>query len=260
MKSPRVLWTIAILLTLVFSVWQRISGPTYPVYGSSELNGAPFHYKLERTHAGAGDHVVVLRPGGGALGTLEWREHDAAAPWHEVEMLPGQVIGDIGGAIPHHGPGRKVDYRVTLQAGDASKVLPAAGYATLRFRNDVPWWVLIPHIICMMGALLMSTRAALEALAGGPRLKEFTLRTLSALFIGGFPLGLAVSGYAFGVPWGGFPLGNDATDNKTLIAFVAWAIATVFVLRTRSPRGVVVAAAVVMTLVYMIPHSFALPH
>ncbi len=260
MRSPRVLWTIAVVLTLVFSVWQRVSGPTYPISGRSELNGAPFGYKFERTHAGPGDHVVVVTPGGGALGTLEWREHDASAPWHAVEMAPAQPANAIAGAIPHHAPGQKVDYRITLEAGDASKVLPPAGYATLRFRNDVPWWILIPHIICMMGALLMSTRAALEAMAAGPRLKEFTLRTLSALFIGGFPLGLAVSGYAFGVPWGGFPLGNDATDNKTLIAFAAWVIATVFVLRTRSPRGVVIAAAVVMTLVYMIPHSFSLPH
>jgi hypothetical protein len=259
MKSPRFLWTLAVVLTLVFSVWQRVSGPTYPLYGRDALNGAPFNYKLERTHAGPGDHVVVVTPGGGALGTLEWREHAAAAPWHAVDMAPSYPAAAIAAPIPHHGPGQKVDYRVTLQAGDARSVLPPAGVATLRFRNDVPWWVLIPHIICMMGALLMSTRAALEALAAGPKLKEFTLRTLSALFIGGFPLGLAVSGYAFGQPWGGFPIGNDATDNKTLVAFAAWLIAAAFVFRSRAPRGWVVAAAVVMTLVYMIPHSFALP-
>ena len=118
-------------------------------------------------------------------------------------------------------PGRRSTTASSLHAGDASRGHPPAGLATMRFRNDVPWWILIPHIIAMMGALLMSTRAALEATAGGPKLKEFTLRTLSALFVGGFPLGCAVSGYAFGQPWGGFPIGSDATDNKTLVAFAA---------------------------------------
>jgi hypothetical protein len=261
MSSSRSLWTLAIVLTLVFSVWQRVSGPTYPIYGTAALGPTTMKYKLERTHAGPGDHTVRLKTGVvGETGVLEWREHSAGAAWTPIEMSsPADQPAFISADLPHHGPGQKVDYRVTLRTDDATVVLPPKGVATLRFRNDVPWWVLIPHIICMMGALLMSTRAALEALAAGPKLKEFTLRTLSALFIGGFPLGLLVSGYAFGQPWGGFPIGSDATDNKTLVAFIAWVVAAVFVFRSRSPRGWVVAAAVVMTLVYMIPHSFSLP-
>lgn len=260
MKSSAFLWTVAVVMALVFSVWQRVSGPTYPLYGHATLAGTPFSYRLERTHAGPGDHVVVVTPGRpGAAGTLRWRDHADGAAWTILPMRPAQGTA-LAGTLPHRGPGQKLDYTVEVLQDSASVSLPAHGFATIRFRNDVPWWILIPHIVCMMGALLMSTRAALEAIAGGPKLKEFTLRTLSALFLGGFPLGCAVSAYAFGQPWGGFPLGHDATDNKTLVAFIAWLIAAAFVLRTRSPRGVVIAAAVVMTLVYMIPHSFALPN
>lgn len=259
MRSSAFLWTIAVVLALAFSVWQRVSGPTYPVYGHGTLAGTSFKYTLERTHAGPGDHVVVVTPGKAAAGTLEWREHEPPGEWHSVPMAPGKAAA-LTAPIPHHGPGQKVDYLVTLQAAGATLALPAFGPATLRFRSDVPWWVLIPHILIMMGALLMSTRAALEAMAGGPKLKEYTLRTLSALFVGGFLLGCLVSGYAFGQPWGGFPLGSDATDNKTLVAFLAWVVAGVAVFRTRSPRAWVIAAAIVMTLVYMIPHSFVLRH
>lgn len=259
MKSSGTLWTIAVVLTLVFSVWQRVSGPTYPIYGHAAFAAGGFAYTLERTHAGPGDHVVGVAAGPGATGTLHWREHAETAPWTDVPMTAG-AKGALQAPLLHHKPGGKVDYTVELVAGAEKVVLPATGFATLRFRDDVPWWILIPHIIVMMGALLMSTRAALEAMAGGPKLKEFTLRTLSALFLGGFLLGCAVSGYAFGQPWGGFPLGNDATDNKTLVAFLAWAVAAVFVFRTRNPRVVVFAAAIVMTLVYMIPHSFVMPH
>jgi hypothetical protein len=259
MTSSRLLWTLAVVLTLAFSVWQRVSGPTFPIYGRIELNGATFRYKLERTHAGPGDAIVELTPGGGAIGVLEWRDHEPAGPWHAMDLISLSSRPALAAPIPHHAPGQKVDYRVKLEAGDATTVLPPTGFATLRFRNDVPWWILIPHIVCMIGALLMSTRAALEAIARGPKLRPFTLRTISALFLGGFPLGLAVSGYAFGVPWGGFPLGNDATDNKTLIAFVAWLLAGAAVFRARDPRGWVLGAAVVMLAVYLVPHSLTLP-
>ncbi len=259
--SNRTLWILSIVLTLVLAVWQRVSGPTFPIYGSSTLAGAHFKYKLERTHAGPGDHVVLIAPGAGTEGTLEWREHVEGGDggWTSLDMAPRSTRADLAAPIPHHGPGQKVDYRVTLRAGEETLVLPTKGVATLRFRSDVPAWVLIPHIIAMMGALMLSVRAALECTQRAPQLKFLTLRTLAALFVGGFLLGCMVSGYAFGQPWGGFPLGNDATDNKTLLAFLAWLVAGVAVFRMRNPRGFVIAAAVVTLLVYLVPHSVTMP-
>lgn len=52
-------------------------------------------------------------------------------------------------------------------------------------------------------------------------------------------IGCFVSGYAFGEPWTGFPVSNDLTDNKTLLAFLAWAAAAVPVFRGRSARAFV---------------------
>jgi len=256
--TTRTLWIVAVLITLVLSVWQRVSGPTYPIYGHAALAGHAFGYKLERTHAGAGDHRVVLRPGvPGAIGLLTWREHQPPSAWTQQPMSPE---GDaLVGALPHHAAGQKVDYRVTLTSGASTVTLPSAPQATLRFRSDVPAWVLIPHIVCMLGALLLAVRVALEAFRPQPNLKLLTLRTLSATFLGGFPLGCAVSAYAFGRPWGGFPLGNDATDDKTLLAFLGWVVASVAVFRARNPRPWVIGAAIVMFLAYLVPHSFKLP-
>ncbi len=262
MKTTVWLWIVATVLTLVFGAWQRVSGPTYPIYGHDALGGQAFRYKLERTHAGAGDAVVRIALDAPAEGTLEWREHEPAGPWSAVPMTSLSSEKGLAAAIPHHPAPQKVDYRVTLRAGGSSVTLPPAGHATLRFRNDVPAWVLIPHIIVMMGALLLAVRVALECFRREPNLRMLTLRTLSATFLGGFPLGMAVSGYAFGQPWGGFPLGNDATDNKTLIAFVAWLIAAAVVMRAkdaRAARPVVLAASLVMLFVYLVPHSFTMP-
>ena len=49
MKSSGILWTIAVVLALVFSAWQRVSGPTYPIYGHATLAGTAFG-RVGRNH------------------------------------------------------------------------------------------------------------------------------------------------------------------------------------------------------------------
>jgi len=80
--------------------------------------------------------------------------------------------------------------------------------------------------------------------------------------VGGMILGPIVQKYAFGAYWTGFPWGYDLTDNKTLIMWVVWiaaAGALGWKARDAAPgwraRFTVLAAAVVMTGVYLIPHS-----
>jgi hypothetical protein len=60
--------------------------------------------------------------------------------------------------------------------------------------------------------------------------------------------------YAFGDLWTGIPFGWDLTDNKTLVAFLFWTLALVANLR-RERRWATVLAAVVLLLIYSIPHS-----
>ena len=58
----------------------------------------------------------------------------------------------------------------------------------------------------------------------------------------------------------GWPFGHDLTDNKTLLMWVVWVFACwVFAGRLRSReylgRLTVILAAIVMLVVYLIPHS-----
>ena len=75
------------------------------------------------------------------------------------------------------------------------------------------------------------------------------------MFLGGFVLGPLMQKFAFGVAWSGFPFGTDLTDNKTLIAFLAWIVALVAGRRGRPARPFVIAASLVTLLVFLIPHS-----
>jgi len=67
-------------------------------------------------------------------------------------------------------------------------------------------------------------------------------------------LGPLVQKYAFGEFWTGVPFGWDLTDNKTLIAVFAWILAVVMNHKKERP-GYIIAAAVILLLVYSIPHS-----
>jgi hypothetical protein len=55
-------------------------------------------------------------------------------------------------------------------------------------------------------------------------------------FVGGLILGPPVQLEAFGALWTGWPFGADLTDNKTLIAVLAWVPAVVAALRNKKTR------------------------
>lgn len=61
--------------------------------------------------------------------------------------------------------------------------------------------------------------------------------------------------FAFGEYWTGVPFGFDLTDNKTLIAFIAWIVALWSIYKSKNPGRWILAAAVITLLVFLIPHS-----
>jgi hypothetical protein len=87
-----------------------------------------------------------------------------------------------------------------------------------------------------------------------PAYKKTGLWTFILLTAGGMILGPIVQKYAFGDLWTGVPFGWDLTDNKTLIAFLFWALAVFMSWKKEKPLYTII-AAVVLLLVYSIPHS-----
>jgi len=119
----------------------------------------------------------------------------------------------------------------------------------------VPLSVLIPHILFMFSAMLVSTRAGLQAIVTSKSLKRCALWSIALVFVGGLIFGPIVQKFAFGEYWTGVPFGIDLTDNKTLIAFVGWLIAAIAVFKSRSPRAFVVGASILMLAIFLVPHS-----
>ena len=107
----------------------------------------------------------------------------------------------------------------------------------------------------MFSSMLLSTRTGLEIFNDAVRAKKLMFVTLSLLLLGGFLFGPIVQKYAFGEFWTGVPFGYDLTDNKTLIALVGWIIAAVMFLKKKNEKFWITFAAVLMLVIFLIPHS-----
>jgi hypothetical protein len=255
MKRSAWLWIIALLLTVASARWQRLTGPTHELPGDASLGGTRIHYVLQRTHKGAGDQRVELaKVPEGVTGVTEWKAYGSQDPW---TLVPMRREGDVLAAeLPHQPPAGKLWYRVRLARGAETALLPAERPAAIRYTGSVPVGVLVPHIFFMFLAMLLSTRAGLELFSPGPLRKGLVYGTLAALFVGGMGLGPFVTHYAFGPWWTGFPVGNDITDSKTLIALLAWIAAAIAVGRSKIEKAWVVMAALVTLVIFAIPHSW----
>jgi hypothetical protein len=253
-KRTAVLWTIAFLITASSAIYQRMTGPTYPLSGSAMLGERKIVYRFDRSKGGEGDQEVLVRTEDSAVrGMLEWKRHKTDDVWTAVEMRYRD--GNLSGTLPHQPPAGKLDYRVRLVGREGTTVVPAEGGVVIRFKGDVPLFVLVPHVLAMFTGMLFSMRAGLEIFAATPRYGRLIGWTIGILSIGGLLLGPVVQKYAFDAYWTGWPFGHDLTDNKTLFAVLAWVIAAVALRKVKKPKPWILGAAIVVFVVFLIPHS-----
>lgn len=251
------LWILAFVLTVVLAVFQRMTGPSYPKRGEALLPGGDeIRFRLPRTHGGAGGLEVALDSVAGVRGAfLEWRRYPVDEPWRSMAMTR-QGDGRFVASIPHQPPAGKVEYRLVLETVDGMQTIPTDEPVIARFRAAVPAWVLIPHILAMFSCMLVATRTGLEVVRPAtPAPRRSVLVAMGLLIVGGLFLGPVVQKFAFDAYWTGWPFGHDLTDNKTLIAFLAWLPATVLALRGQKIRAAVIIGWIIMMGVFLIPHS-----
>ncbi len=253
MRRPAVLWTLAVIITLASAVWQRLTGPTYAVRGTVTVGQAPVSFRLERSHGGPGDQEIrIAVPDTAVTGTLRFRRYPTDDPWQTIPMTRA---GDtLVAALPHQPPAGKLSFEVHLARAGVDTPLTKQPVIT-RFKGSVPAFVLAPHILAMFLTLLFSARAGLGALAHDPATRRHAYTAVGAILVGGFVLGPLTLHYAFGQWWEGIPLGFDLTDNKTLIAGLAWLWAVYRMRGGRPAGGAILTAAVVTLAVFAIPHS-----
>ncbi|OGD22837.1 MAG: hypothetical protein A2W03_03650 [Candidatus Aminicenantes bacterium RBG_16_63_16] len=249
-----VVWFLAFIITAASAVYQRRTGPTYHLRGKVEVAGTSVKYELPRSAETSADckvDVAVAAPE--VTGKILYKRFKTSDAWAKVSMA--RQDGRLVGLLPKQPAAGKLDYRVVLTDRGQDVSLTGEKPVIIRFKDHVPLGVLLAHVIVMFGAMLLSTRAGLAALDKKDHPRLFGAWTLLFLFVGGFVLGPLVQRLAFGAWWTGVPLGWDLTDNKTLIALVIWIIAMVAGRKGPRARGWILAASVIMLVIFLIPHS-----
>ncbi len=254
MANKILIWLLAFLITAATAVYQRMTGPTYPISGNATINSTELNYKFLRSeNVGTDLKVTVETSLSGISVNVFWKRFKTKDKFTEVEM----TFDGTGyhATLPSQPPAGKLEYYVIVQNTDEKLILPEEEHVIIRYKGVVPASVLILHVIAMFGAMLLSTRTGLEFFKKEPRLNKLTLWTIAFLFVGGLILGPIVQKYAFDAYWTGWPFGHDLTDNKTAVAFIGWVIAFFMYRKSKLPKRWALIAAILLMLVYLIPHS-----
>lgn len=252
MKKQTIFWILAVVITIATVIYQRKTGPTYPVEQNIEIGGAKIEASLPRSHGGSTDREVSITvPGNDFGGMIIYKRFKTSDDLDTVAMvLQGQ---ELIGYLPGQPPAGKLEYTVVLLKNEKAYTVNEVP-VVIRFKGSVPAFVLIPHILFIFTAQLLSLVAGLFAVYRLRKYKLYGILTIVFLFVGGFVLGPIIQKYAFGAFWTGFPFGQDMTDNKVLVALLCWILAVVMNIRKDRPAYSWI-AALIFLLVNMIPHS-----
>jgi hypothetical protein len=256
--TPGALWTGAFVVAVVAGGYQRVTGPTFPARGTARVAGATYKYDLPRSGTSTTDETIAVPAAPGVTGgILRYRRLRSNDDWSTRTLVRDRERWTA--ALPREPAAGKVEYQVLLGTPQGMTAIPKQGSVVLRFKNPVPAWLLIPHILLMFSALLLGIRTGLGAVFAPHGVQRLVRATVAAMTLGGLVLGPLVQRAAFGQLWTGFPIGRDLTDNKTIIMWLAWAAAalalTVARPGLRAMRAITLAAAVVMLAVFLVPHS-----
>lgn len=241
-------------------VYQRMTGPTYPSRGKIDIAGETIKFRLPRSAENVADcEVSIAVPNADFSGYMEFKRHDKVEAWTRVALADrkdDKTKKNVRtGFLPAQPIAGKLDYLVYLATGGKSVSLSGHEAVVIRFRGVVPFFILFPHVLIMLLALMFSTRAGLAALGKKNHPGKYAKWAAALFFITGFILGPLMQYFGFGVLWSGFPVGRDLTDTKSLVAMIGWIIALFMMRKGKPARGWVLAASLLLLAAFLIPHS-----
>lgn len=247
------LWTIALVITLMSAVYQRITGPTHPKIVKFQIEDQAYKAELLRSHAGAKECLLEIPVDDKNItGYIYYKRFKTGDSYSKIDLV--HYRDELCGVLPNQPPAGKLQYYIELVDNGKSYFISKDEPVVIRFRGDVPAYILIPHILAIFLSMFFSTLCGIYVISKQTTYKKYVNWAFYTLIIGGLIFGPIVQKLSFGEFWTGVPFGFDLTDNKTLIAFLFWLWA--FLACRKGPKPVPVLVASIMTLViFSIPHS-----
>lgn len=247
------LWIIAVFLGSGIMVYQRLSGPTYPLQFKASVESKLIKFKLPRSWTSGKNAEIIISsqkfPGQFYILFRRYKSHD---------IWTRDTFNYRDGAYVYHlptlPPAGKMMYSLVYSDGGVEKHITEEP-VVLRYKGHVPGWILVLHVMMMILSVFWGVRAGLESLLRRKQLLSLSVFATLFLFVGGFILGPIVQYYAFGAFWAGWPFGHDLTDNKTAVSFLVWLIALWRLRKHPDNWKIVLVASLVQVAMYFIPHS-----
>ena len=244
------IWVFGLIITLSAAVYQRMTGPTYPFKTTVSLGESTYDLDFIRSGSISQDAQIMLH--------IEDPEVEAKLYYRKFPTNDEFAIADFSrenkslvAHLAEQSMSGIVAHYVEWKWGDEVETIPQQ---IIRFKGDVPDFILVPHVLFMFLTMFLSNVSGLLAAFNFSQFKKVAVFTFWSLVLGGMILGPVVQKYAFDELWAGVPFGWDLTDNKTLIAFIFWLIA--FMMNRKNPsRTWTIIAAVVTMIIFAIPHS-----
>ena len=257
------IWILSVLLAAAAMIYQRSTGPTYEYKGKLEHASGDYKYKLLRSQETTAQAIIEMPyvDGPSYNATLHYKRYQTEDPISTQEFQLDNNKQFVA-KLPVQPAAGKMEYYITGNIDGKDFAIPDKGEdnIVLRYKDPVSDWILVPHVTMMIIVIIFGIRAGLSALVDHGSMRKWVIVAFSAMTLGGMILGPLVQKSAFGEYWTGFPFGGDFTDNKMLIMWVVWALALAIIgfkpkKKETVSRAAVLSAAVVMTVVYLIPHS-----
>lgn len=197
----------------------------------------------------------------------------------EREVLQGKPTGNYLALLPPLEKGKRYFFyfRLVRKDGKNVKITQKKNWALhlLTGPGTLPFYVtyegrvtpglLALHITFVMAALIFLVHTFYYALllhggngSGGRRIKKTLFWGWVFFTIAVIPLGIWVTHEAFGVGWGGWPLGSDITDTKSEILVLYWLGVMVLAKKEKYLPKLpwwVYGGILLTALIYAIPHS-----
>ena len=175
-------WLVAVVITLVLSIYQRMTGPTYPKKVIVELNRGSYKVKLPRSGV-QHDEIILLKDiPSDTKAQLHYRRYPTTNDYTTVDF--SLKDNQLQAVLPVQPVAGKLQYYITVGGKDYAADEPPL----IRFRNDVSAGILIPHILFMFAAMLFAVYTFLLVVTRKEYGRWLKI-TVATLFVGGFIFG-----------------------------------------------------------------------
>lgn len=253
--KKQIILILAIALTLLSIIYQRLTSPTEPDKFEISIAGEMQKFKLPRSGTSGTDLEIKIDriPSDTTSFYLSYKAYPSTKDWTKLKMAKRN--DSYTAQLPSQAATKEIEYFISYKFLESATEIKISNKTIIaRFKNKIPNYLLISHILAMFLAMLFANISGLKAILRGKNILTNIGLSIFFLTIGGLILGPLVQFYAYGQAWTGLPLGLGLTESKTLIAFLVWLITYFRYKKIKSTRWVIF-AFILTVIVFLIPHS-----